>query len=119
MNPIRLADFTQSGHVKYLTIHLVDPNRRIMSTANVPCQRRDWWAREIRERVEAFKKLPLELFDIIIGVSAPSPLSKPTTTSHSHQTFVFFFFQMVDDFLLSLEAGRIHRDDFVAEREVL
>jgi len=33
----------KEGHLRILMLHLVDPNRRIMSTGMVPCQRRDWW----------------------------------------------------------------------------
>ena len=40
-----------------------------MSTANVPCQRRDWWARSVRQMVPVLYRLPLDIFDIIVDVS--------------------------------------------------
>ena len=40
-----------------------------MSTANVPCQRRDWWLRSIRQKVPVLYRLPLEIFDNIVDVS--------------------------------------------------
>jgi hypothetical protein len=43
LQPMELADPTRPGHNKILTLFLVDPNVKIISTANVPCQRRDWW----------------------------------------------------------------------------
>ncbi|KAI9845547.1 MAG: hypothetical protein M1838_001696 [Thelocarpon superellum] len=44
--PFRLADGTRPGHRKILALFLVDPTHRIISTANVPPQQRDWWAME-------------------------------------------------------------------------
>ncbi|TFK72608.1 hypothetical protein BDN72DRAFT_762917 [Pluteus cervinus] len=43
VQPFTLADPTRPGHRKILALFLVDPNIRIISTANVPCQRQDWW----------------------------------------------------------------------------
>jgi len=51
-------------------VHLVDPNRRIMSTTHVPCQRRDWWAHQIRRITSVLWRLPFEIFDQIIDVSS-------------------------------------------------
>lgn len=43
LQPFQLADKTRKGHLKILTLFLVDPNVRIISTANVPCQQMEWW----------------------------------------------------------------------------
>ncbi|KAL2256160.1 hypothetical protein VTK26DRAFT_2091 [Humicola hyalothermophila] len=40
----RLADPTKPGHRRFIALWLVDPFRRIISTANVPPQQADWWA---------------------------------------------------------------------------
>lgn len=37
-----LADRSKRGHRKILALFLVDPHRRIISSANVPPQREDW-----------------------------------------------------------------------------
>lgn len=66
---IGLQDRTQKGHCKFLTLHLIDPRRPIISTAMVPCQRRDWWAEELRRTVGVLSRLPQEIFDRIIEVS--------------------------------------------------
>ncbi|KAL3441290.1 hypothetical protein BJX65DRAFT_288823 [Aspergillus insuetus] len=42
VSPFSLADPTKSGHRKILALFLVDPHRRIISSANVPPQREDW-----------------------------------------------------------------------------
>jgi hypothetical protein len=39
----RLADPTKPGHCRFITLWLVDPLTRIISTANVPPQQADWW----------------------------------------------------------------------------
>ncbi|TFK26792.1 hypothetical protein FA15DRAFT_679397 [Coprinopsis marcescibilis] len=43
VQPFKLLDPTKPGHRKILAFFLVDPSTRIISTANVPCQRLDWW----------------------------------------------------------------------------
>jgi hypothetical protein len=62
-----LADKTQPGHRKILAMFLVDPHVRIISTANVPPQRLDWWADELRQ-LPWFARLPVELFDHIVSL---------------------------------------------------
>jgi hypothetical protein len=47
-------------------LFLVDPNIKIISTANIPCQRRDWWADAILSETEAFARLPKELRDKVV-----------------------------------------------------
>lgn len=75
LNKFSLADASEPGHCRLLMLHLLDPNRRNMSTAMVPCQRRDWWAREIRQRSPRMRRLPMEIFDKIIGMVDGDPMS--------------------------------------------
>ncbi|KAH9475906.1 hypothetical protein JR316_0011467 [Psilocybe cubensis] len=42
VEPFKLEDPTKPGHRKIVALFLVDPNIKIISTANVPCQRADW-----------------------------------------------------------------------------
>ncbi|OJD23982.1 hypothetical protein ACJ73_04661 [Blastomyces percursus] len=44
VSPFHLEDASKPGHKKILALFLVDPNIRVISSANVPCQRRDSWA---------------------------------------------------------------------------
>ena len=67
VSPFKLADPTKPGHRKILAMFLVDPYIRVISTANVPPQRRDWWAEVVR-RVPRFARLPTEIFNKIIEV---------------------------------------------------
>lgn len=64
LRPFSLKDRSKPGHLKILTLFLVDPIIRIISTAHVPCQRRDWWENRVNEQ-SAIGGLPLELRDQI------------------------------------------------------
>ncbi|KAL8992781.1 MAG: hypothetical protein Q9169_006840 [Polycauliona sp. 2 TL-2023] len=75
INPIKLLHPAKTGHLKLFVVHLIDPNRRIMSTSMVPCQRRDWWAHEIHQKSPVLRRLPRELFDRIIEMVDDFPIS--------------------------------------------
>ncbi|EIM84073.1 uncharacterized protein STEHIDRAFT_140990 [Stereum hirsutum FP-91666 SS1] len=60
VQPFRLADPTKPGHRKILALFLVDPHIQIISTQNVPTQRRDWWTEELQS-TKSFGKLPIEV----------------------------------------------------------
>ncbi|KAL8966299.1 MAG: hypothetical protein Q9183_003432, partial [Haloplaca sp. 2 TL-2023] len=75
LNGFKLLDPDKPGHLKTLVVHLIDPNRRIMSTSMVPCQRRDWWSRDIRQKVPVLRRLPVEIFDIIMDMIPDFPIS--------------------------------------------
>ncbi|MCJ1399937.1 hypothetical protein MMC11_003140 [Xylographa trunciseda] len=63
--PFRLQDATKPGHRKIVALFLVDPNIRIISTANVPPQQKHWWGAEL-SRTGVFGRLPTELQTQII-----------------------------------------------------
>jgi hypothetical protein len=74
VQPFRLEDSKIPGHRKILAMFLIDPHIRVISTANVPPQRRDWWAEKVRE-IEQFAALPREIFDRIIQGVEDFPIS--------------------------------------------
>ncbi|KAL1840395.1 hypothetical protein VTJ49DRAFT_521 [Mycothermus thermophilus] len=43
VSSFRLTDPTKPGHRRFIALWLIDPTQRIISTANVPPQRFDWW----------------------------------------------------------------------------
>lgn len=59
---VTLKDNSQVGHVHCVNFMLVDPNIRIISTANVPPQRLDWKveSEHAEKRGIDVRKLPLE-----------------------------------------------------------
>ncbi|KAL3490985.1 hypothetical protein BJX62DRAFT_225529 [Aspergillus germanicus] len=66
VSPFSLADPTKPGHRKILALFLIDPSRRVISTANVPPQREDW-CKEWREatRDVLAPRLPVELQQMV------------------------------------------------------
>lgn len=62
MCPFELVDKSKPGYRKMVTLHLVDPHLRIISTAHVPPQQKDWGA-EKRALVDHLltTRLPPEL----------------------------------------------------------
>lgn len=93
VRPFRLADPTLPGHRKILALFLVDPNIRITSTANVPCQRKDWWIEAIQQHGgdSGLSGLPAELQEHI--------------------------FQDVDGFPIGLDEAKALRLELMEERK--
>lgn len=74
VQPFSLVDQTKPGHRKILALFLVDPNLPILSTANVPCQQRDWWRDYISHLGTGLDRLPIELQDAVFrGVENAFP----------------------------------------------
>ncbi|KUI66951.1 hypothetical protein VM1G_01933 [Cytospora mali] len=78
VSPFRLTDPTKPGHRRFIALWLVDPFRRIVSTANVPPQQQDWWTESVFGKSEdsqksAADKLPAELVQLLQerGVDLP------------------------------------------------
>lgn len=94
VRPFELVDSTRPGHRKILELFLVDPNIRIISTANVPCQQRDWWSQAISSNVNSrLTELPPEIYEKVIDEAG--------------------------DYPISLEAARRLREDLMGERDNL
>jgi Protein of unknown function (DUF4246) len=66
VQPFALADRTRPGHRKIVALFLVDPGIRIVSTANVPCQQREWWAEKVGLEKGSLGELPVELREKVI-----------------------------------------------------
>lgn len=67
-----LVDTTRHGHIRFISLLLVDPHYRICSTRNVPAQQHDWWA-EGAARLLQWKGLPPELCELITRYCDSSP----------------------------------------------
>jgi len=65
VSSFRLEDTSRPGHRKILAVFLVDPHIRIISTANVPPQQRDWWVEEVKS-TGGLPVLPGELQDMVL-----------------------------------------------------
>lgn len=91
VQPFKLADPTKPGHRKILALFLVDPNMRIISTANIPCQQRDWWGRTLISSGDVLARLPVELREKVV--------------------------KHVQDFPISMERAKQLREELMAERK--
>lgn len=79
LEPFKLADPTKSGHRKITALFLVDPNIKVINTANVLCQHQAWgWREVVRSccskpssmpdmRDSWLSRLPAELQDQILA----------------------------------------------------
>ncbi|KAG8930961.1 hypothetical protein FRC01_002010 [Tulasnella sp. 417] len=67
VSPFALADPTKPGYSKIMALLLVDPERRIASTSNVPPQQMHWAqaAMATSEPFSAFSLLPTELHQMV------------------------------------------------------
>ncbi|KAI9832635.1 MAG: hypothetical protein M1819_004220 [Sarea resinae] len=73
VSPFRLEDATKPGHRKIVALFLVDPNIRVISTANVPPQQREWWSEHIRS-TGRFQQLSPELQDEVFKAVEDFPI---------------------------------------------
>lgn len=64
--PFELEDPSEEGHRKILALFLIDPHCRIISTANVPPQQKDWWSPEIRD-CGRLARMPRKVADQIMA----------------------------------------------------
>ncbi|EDR09860.1 uncharacterized protein LACBIDRAFT_318108 [Laccaria bicolor S238N-H82] len=90
VQPFSLEDRSKPGHRKILALFLVDPTVKVISTAHVPCQRKDWWQEVVNTR-SAIGDLPRELQDQV--------------------------FQQVDEFPFGMQEAKELRLELMEERK--
>ncbi|PGH26824.1 hypothetical protein AJ80_01403 [Polytolypa hystricis UAMH7299] len=74
VEPFSLEDRTKPGHRKIVALFLVDPNIRIISTANIPAQRQDWYDRLVPMQ-QILGPLPAELKNMVVDELKGFPIS--------------------------------------------
>ena len=67
VQPFALKDTSKPGRRKILALFLADPHIRVLSTAKVPPQQKEWWMERLSEVKTALDKLPQELRDEVFG----------------------------------------------------
>jgi hypothetical protein len=75
VQPFSLADPTKPGHRKILALFLVDPFQRVIGTANVPPQQREWWAEAVQGLEGKLDQLPPELRHQVMTDVGDFPIS--------------------------------------------
>ena len=78
----RLQDPTKPGYRRFIALWLIDPTRRIISTANVPPQQAAWWQDAVLgggDGGTVSGRLPQELATLLAekGVDVPPAATRP------------------------------------------
>ncbi|KAF2126696.1 hypothetical protein P153DRAFT_368765 [Dothidotthia symphoricarpi CBS 119687] len=126
VSPFKLIDPTKPGHRRFIALWLVDPNKRIISTANVPPQQMDWWADSVlgstpESRAEAMSKLPPELVALLEqkGLDASRPEAdgeNPRLPQELMDMVREHFDADADTLPMSMQEAREHRAKLMQER---
>jgi hypothetical protein len=74
VGPFGLVDKTKPGHRKILALFLVDPHIKVISSAHVPCQQKEWWMQELLTK-SAIPKLPVEILNEVVDNVEEFPIS--------------------------------------------
>ncbi|KAJ2933492.1 hypothetical protein H1R20_g3577, partial [Candolleomyces eurysporus] len=104
VQPFKLADPTKPGHRKIVALFLVDPTTRVISTADVPCQRQDWWAEELLKTSQSSSARP------------NLPDSKAGGVSKLPPELQRIVFDDVDDFPIGMKKAKEYRERLMEER---
>ncbi|KAK3320251.1 hypothetical protein B0T19DRAFT_361383 [Cercophora scortea] len=80
VSPFKLIDPTRPGHRRFIALWLVDPNQRVVSTANVQPQQQDWWTEAVfgPEKKASVGQVPDEVLQLPAeeGVAKALPKEK-------------------------------------------
>ena len=85
VEPFELEDKTRPGHRELIALFLVDPHVRIISTAEVPPQQKNWWKDVVRtmasgeEGERGLGLLPVELQEKVLDATNGFPISLEET----------------------------------------
>jgi len=88
VSPFRLADATKPGYRKILAFFLVNPLKKVISTARVPPQRYDWMQSALEQVAAALPdRLPAEVRLLIARYALPAavvPLDRPSAAAEEN-----------------------------------
>lgn len=113
VSPFKLADPTRPGHRKILALFLVDPAIPVISTANVPPQQQEWWARAAGVNTVLGHSVDAKTSDgnVVEGKG-------PTTKSRLPVEVADMVVNNVE-FPISLKQAKEIRKELIAERKIL
>ncbi|KAH7355962.1 hypothetical protein BKA66DRAFT_574864 [Pyrenochaeta sp. MPI-SDFR-AT-0127] len=123
VSPFRLTDPTKPGHRRFIALWLVDPTKRIISTANVPPQQWNWYVDSIlgsstRAQEEALSKLPTELVALLAekGFSSAETSKDGKLPTELMEMVRGYFDESKEALPMSVEEAREHRASLMRER---
>jgi hypothetical protein len=123
VSPFELINPTKPGHRRFIALWLVDPTKRIISTANIPPQQMTWYVdalvgSDANAREEALSKLPPELVNLL----ADKGLINVTTNINSRLPVELmdivrdYFNEEKSQLPMSVEEANEHRARLMQER---
>ncbi|KAF2811084.1 uncharacterized protein BDZ99DRAFT_462360 [Mytilinidion resinicola] len=122
VSSFKLIDPTKPGHRRFIALWLVDPTRRIISTANVPPQQ-DWWVDSTfgdtsESRSAALAKLPAELLTLLKekGLQDIASTDGGQLPAELMEMVREYFNADQDAFLMGVEEAREHREKLMQVR---
>lgn len=121
VSPFELADKTKPGHRRFIALWLVDPHKRIVSTANVPPQQLSWWAESLIGKDAAAlgrTNLPPELVRLLQEKGAQVPDSSIEGKLPEEIMEIIQAYVSKDTLPMSLEEAKEHRLKLMEERGV-
>lgn len=119
VSPFKLADPTKPGHRRFIALWLVDPYRRIISTANVPPQQQEWWVESAFGKSEdsqksSADKLPADVVRLLREKGVVLSDKEVKTALPAEPLDIVR--KYLDLPMLSLEEAKEHRLKLMAER---
>ncbi|KAF7898749.1 hypothetical protein EAF00_005195 [Botryotinia globosa] len=123
VSSFRLEDPTKPGHRRFIALWLVDPTLRVISTANVPPQRLDWWVDSVSgttpaARKAAMSKLPRELVLLLNenGLNGATSEKDMKLSPELMEMVREHFNTGGDSMLMGIEEAKEHRLKLMEER---
>ncbi|KAF7907850.1 hypothetical protein BELL_0449g00070 [Botrytis elliptica] len=123
VSSFRLEDPTKPGHRRFIALWLVDPTLRVISTANVPPQRLDWWVDSLfgntpEARKVALSKLPAELVMLLNenGLNADTSAKDMKLSPELMEMVREQFNTGGNPLLMGIEEAKEHRLKLMEER---
>ena len=76
VSSFKLIDPTKPGHRRFIALWLVDPTKRIISTANIPPQQMSWYTESIfgsseSAQQDALEELPPDIVELLVELGWP------------------------------------------------
>lgn len=124
VSPFKLIDPNKPGHRRFIALWLVDPTRRIVSTANVPPQRLDWYMESLlggyrKASKTVMEKLPAEVVALLrkkdMSVDNDMP-ENPKLTAELLQMVRGYMENAGQEMLMDADDAKEHREKLMQER---
>jgi hypothetical protein len=130
VSPFALIDPTKPGHRRFIALWLVDPTKRIISTANVPPQQADWYTESLfgtasSSYPRALAKFPAEILTLLREKGLTPDDAVASGGAKLPEELLDMVRGWVDadgdgmKFPMSLEEAEEHRRRLMAERSVI